>query len=326
MRRRQVLAFAGATLAVPVSGLADAPNTQATLYLIHSIDATTDDNGALNCNRRHARPYLPNASTVDVVSNFLSCASSGSLLARICGHAAPGHINTHCGQHVCGPDKYISNWNQYYWEPIVELLRGVVGRLELWGCHPGADENGADLLFALATAVRCNVAGISGFMYCGQNSGITFEPGSVWVEATPTQRPTPVKPPSLLGGANRLTPSGIVIERAEGRTSVPTASIDYVEVRAVRQDPLAPAPTVLLRGDEMRNALRFVRLDAPIPWPGEPLALLTAHIRVGFSVAGRDEVLNLSVWNDLLATDDTGRVAYPLDPSFEGFRRSLAID
>jgi hypothetical protein len=158
---------------------------------IASMDA--EDDPAMNCNRRFIAA-LPNRYTVDAVSNYLSCVSFGMMLGRQYGHGASGVIATGCGPYLCGTDRYVSDYNDYHWKPLFSLLKDRMERFELWACHPGADESGADLLYTLAVTLNCPVAGSNGLLYCDTRRGLYFESGSVWVEATPQKRPTPVKP------------------------------------------------------------------------------------------------------------------------------------
>jgi hypothetical protein len=231
------------------------------------------DNGANNCQASHWWQVMRHGNTTQAVNNIINAplidiepavpsfelarglTSTGA--ANIVGHANDGLLETGAGQNGPANDTNIIHpWNVYAWGPQFDRLQPTgVTYVSLWGCHPGAGENGAELVYAMA--VRCGraVRAGTGFLYCN-NQQIWWENGSKWQVATPNHKPDPIPAPSphfqfdgvqpLIGGRQiefgevesiEITPAGMMA-KSTGPVQIEQAEAAAVLARLLRSPPI----------------------------------------------------------------------------------------
>lgn len=134
------------------------------------IERSDNDNGYLDkaAEKNAGKNPIRCSSKADMVAKILATLGPGDCIKRlrIIGHGSPGNISTGDGQgwESC---KHIDN-NRPEWAPA---LRPLVGRfctdasIFLEGCNTGAEQDGANKLFALATFFGVTVAAYTGKVY-----------------------------------------------------------------------------------------------------------------------------------------------------------------
>ncbi len=119
------------------------------------------------------------------------------------GHGSEGSIETGGGQMGGNKDNTIEFYNRNIWLPLLSRLSNHPAKiLRLSSCHTGAGEEGADLLFLIAKQIGKTVEARTGFTCVTTHTRgdeiwyeVTYEDGSQWQTATPTNRPTAINPP-----------------------------------------------------------------------------------------------------------------------------------
>jgi len=185
---------------------------------------------------------------------------------------------------------------EQYWKPPFQMLGTSSGRdglVTILSCHTGAKANGAMLLFKIAAHLGRPVRARTGFTYC-KDGILSFETGSEWQEAAPgaTVPPVAIEPPKrparTPAGAIKL--AGVQLDRSQ---------ITAVEVRnRLFNDE---APWIELQKTVTSQLIQQIEFDQP-DYPGEPLAIETARIRIRF---GELLVREFVIYNDRLLQDTT---------------------
>lgn len=277
------------------------------------------DDGTLNCNVAHfwnpmrhgtTQQAMDNALTAMVISvspaTSLRFDSGGALSAgglNLCGHGNDGLIETGMGQN--GPyddNKIILPWNEFAWGPQLDRLRpSSVTYVSLWACHPGAGQEGADLLYAMAQHCGRAVRGGTGFLYCSAQQ-LYWENGSVWQVATPTNKPAPIQAPT----PHRILMANLRFE-IQGREYGPGDVVQFeLEPRAISATP-SNAVTKTLHGASAQAAASNLFRSEPMDMKVGISAMVTAMIRITFA---EGSVAEFVVLNDRLAVDTKSRVGY----------------
>lgn len=274
-----------------------------------SIHSAANDNGFLDCARSKNPAAAAHASTSEALKNLRDCSDKGLKSAHIVGHGVVGAVITGTKNTAPVEDRIINLDRLPDFEPFLKQLAGKVSSLTLWACHPGAADDGADLLFEMAKVVEAPVAGPTGYIYCGRTKDFYLEGGAVWQVATPKARPHPIEPPDV----ERF--EGLDMElklNYEGRfRSIPLGDVVSVEVvRGLSIDPDFDDSEETARetfsGDDAKRLLSLVRFDEPFQPGGVPAAMVTGRMTVHF-VRDREEEQQRAfvVYNHLLLQDRT---------------------
>lgn len=283
-----------------------------------TIDGDNNDNGFLGCARVKNLGASSHFSTGEAVAKLNQCMT-GVGRPNIVGHGSDGIIVTGTGDDATNPDKYISLWNQSYWEPYVKQLKGRISGLSLWACHPGTGQNGADFLFSLARVVNAPVAGPTGFVYCSNTAPDLFlEPRSVWQIATPSHRPNPIASPTPyfhFGIMNLSLNFGSNVEMISSQSII---SIEYIAGKNVDSPAL-----FTLTGNSAADLVNLIKFDSPFFPGGTPAAIITGKLIVTFERNKRREQRDFVVYNNRLLEDTTYRGTFYY--CAEGFRDAIQL-
>jgi len=178
-----VVALTPPTMAAPLKGCV-------------TIDSTTPD-GYLDNARAGTQTASGNKDTASAAANLLASEkTTPSSPASIVGHGSDGVIATGGGKSPSNPTQYIGTQNESGWTSSLATLKGSTTDLYLYGCHVGADDAGAQLLFDIAKVVNATVYGPTGLIYCDSKGNFALEIGSQWQVATPTTKPASIAPPA----------------------------------------------------------------------------------------------------------------------------------
>ena len=239
---------------------------------------------------------------------------TGAGFLNIGGHGNEGLLETGVGQHGSWDNsKYMTVWNAYSWRSQLQRLVGKnFPQMFIWSCHTGAGERGADLLFEMAIAMQRPVSGRSGFTY---NNGkkIWFEANSVWVTATPAQRPTPVDPPTP--HFVEIAPMISVVSSKGIAQELPSSAIHSVKIEKQPSPFGVQRVARPLSGAESSQLGSLLFSNEPEQLPGAPMAFITARIAVAFDMAGESLEANFSVFNNRLVVQDGADFGYHLSAS-----------
>jgi hypothetical protein len=268
-----------------------------------TIDATTPD-GYLD-NARAGNPQADgNLTTEEAANNLLACEGAAPRAANIVGHGAEGDIDTGKALGQC-----ITNDNVHEWTPLMEGLDGKISELFLFGCTVGAGDDGADLLYEIATVISAPVSAPTGLIYCDAAGVFTLEPGAVWQTATPAARPAPIDPPVHGQAAPMNNTSGAAPSGASSPLQVLSASY-------TRKGDKGP------ESDHLSEALaQEVLWSQPFTPKGEPGAKVTGHLHVEIVLNGKRQKLSLLVHNHVLLKDAKTATYYHATPKFRALLR-----
>jgi hypothetical protein len=275
------------------------------------------DDGTLNRLAAHFWQARRHGNTTQAIDNILTASilkidppppniytevgvlSTGG--ANIAGHANDGQMETGMGQ--TGPyddSKILLPWNEWNWGPQFDRIKPTgVTYISLWGCHPGAGQQGADLLFAIAGHCGRAVRGGTGFLYVNDQS-VWWENGSQWQVATPTTKPAPIQAPSP-----HFTVANVKLEidGAEFEAN------DVTSIEVELSEAQARGTAVTVYSDQMaRGIVAQLFQSHPIDFSKTTIpAMVTGHITINFS---KGVSAKLIVYNDRLAVEQKTRTGY----------------
>jgi hypothetical protein len=287
-----------------------------------TIDATKEK--ALNCMRKLYPNQPAHLTTVEAAKNLEECTDTeetASIPLTIIGHGISGYLITGGGRGFGDPDKYVGypDAADQYWQPPFKDLGTSSGRdglITLLSCHTGARDGGAELLFKIAKHLDRPVRARTGFTYC-KDSGLSFEPASEWQEVDPnaTQPPAAINPPKRPS----RTPSGAV--KLSGG---PVLDIGQITSLEIKNRLLEESPWKKVFRDTVFQLVQHVEFDQP-DFPGEPLAVETARVRITFEAFGTREFI---VYNDSLLQDtvELGAVYYTQPQFMETLNELLGAE
>lgn len=224
------------------------------------------------------------------------------------GHGNDGQMEAGCGQTgAYDPNKYFLPWNDYAWGPQIDrLVPSPITTISLWGCHVGAGQGGADLLFAMAKRSGRAVQAGTGFLFVNDQS-IWWENGSVWQIATPTNKPSPIEAPS----------PHYSIMTEQPKFQVGTRKLDVseiVEIRIVSKDfGIAAQRSKSLKGTDALRAAEKLFISMPLEMNASILGFVTAQIFLTFQSG---DTIEFDVYNDRLAVDQKSATAYYIDTTY----------
>ena len=250
---------------------------------------------------------LRHGTTGQMVANLVS--HTNERIANVDGHGNTGLMETGMGQN--GPfneNTILTSWNQFAWGPV---LAGVANQnyflMVLWGCHTGEGADGADLLFEMAQVAGFPVQATNGFVYTNGQS-IWIEPGSVWVTATPTVRPTPVPAPSPHNFLISDEPETIYLV-LDGKL-VGVSLNDVTKVTVAKSSFTKRQAPYTVSGSLATALAHNIFFTRPTKIPGSPSAFVTAKVSLTFAPGAKAARLNLIIYNDRLALDPNSGYAY----------------
>jgi hypothetical protein len=190
----------------------------------------------------------------------------------IIGHGNVGFIKTGHGDNGGTADQYMGYWNIPQWIGYISQLRGKCSEMTLLSCDTGAENDGADLLIAIANAVQCAVHASTYLVWCGGSRGIYLDPKSQWQTATPGHRPTPIpKPALLIRDMNKL----ILMTNDKSRTF---SEADITGMTLIRINIRGDRNSTKLTSDEAKGLARLIAFDEPIVVDARPAAVVTGEL------------------------------------------------
>jgi hypothetical protein len=175
--------------------------------------------------------------------------------------------------------------------------------VSLWGCHPGAGADGAELVYAIAKRCGRAVRAGTGFLYCSSEK-IWWENGSQWQVGTPTHKPDPIAAPSPHFQIDGVQPL------INGR------QIDFDEVEAIEITPsgflVKSAESFRIEREEAAGTLKRLLRSPPIDLADVAIpALVTATIAIHLKDGS---VSRFKVFNDRLAVEEVTGTGYYISP------------
>jgi hypothetical protein len=274
------------------------------------------DDGTNNCAAGHFWKVMRHGTTKQAIDNGLTAVmmslspeSPGNLVVNnalnagalnIGGHGNEGLIETGMGQ--TGPydaTKLVFLYNELTWGPEFDRIKSAsVTVVSLWACHPGAGQDGADLLFAIAQHCGRAVRGGTGFLYCNAQK-LWWENGSVWQVATPTTKPAPIPAPSphsLVTRNVKFEAGGHELEATEAKKV--EISLNSFGARDAGKS---------LRGQGAQDLVANLFRSDPMEMNVGIAAMITGTLRVTFS---KSRTVEYVVYNDKLAVDRKTHTGY----------------
>ena len=248
----------------------------------------------------HFENCMRHDSTTKAVDNALSAVGQG---INIGGHDEAGFPETGVGQGGPFTDgQCIYLYNQDSWGPQLDrLANAAITTISIWSCHVGAEDDGADLLYAMAKRAQHAVRAGTGYLF-SDSQHTWWQNGSVWQVATPTSRPAPITRPP---GNTIVAQDARVIPTPNG--SFRLDEVAEVRVEAVAYNRLFTAGIRELAGQAAAEFVGHLFVGSPMDFRGISVtALATATIVIRST--GGDEV-TFTVLNGGLAIDratDTG--------------------
>lgn len=277
----------------------------------HSTISNGSDNGANNCMAGGFHRSMRHGTTRQAVDNLKGRLNSKPGALNIAGHGMAGSFETGAGQTGLDWDKQVNTWNTNMWKPILEELRGrSFPILTIYSCSTGAGEEGADLLWEMAKTINKPVRARTGLTYCGDNR-ITYQPGSTWQTAHPSQRPTPI--PETPHKLIELRPKKIYIPGDEEHFKM----VDHDEIVSAT----IQGTGVLLRNEPLdaetaRKLAEVVFNESIQKSPGQVLGYLTITIAFEFETDGNKNTKTVDIYNNRVAVIRDENIMYALPAGF----------
>lgn len=288
-----------------------------------TVDAGPDT-GYNNCVAAYYPGSLRHASTKGAIDNLMGMivslaeakqAGSGSKgPPHIAGHGDSGFMTTGCGQDgPQTPDNTIGTWNEYVWGPEFERLKAKnYAILTLLTCTTGADQEGAELLFAIAKRSGKPVRARTGLTYCG-GSGITYAEGSTWQVATPTMKPNPIPKTHAF---NRVSTEILIMNNATLALIDPNA-VKSVEIHRRNKSLGTTSLSDTLSGDEVKGLLSMIDFAKPFAPGGVPGAMV--NVEITLNMESEPQKRHFLIYNYTVAQDtDHPEIFYHVNYALRG--------
>jgi hypothetical protein len=273
------------------------------------------DDGTLNCNAGHFWHSMRHGSTKVAIDNALTPVNikltppaPGKLITKdtlsggalnIGGHGNDGQFETGSGQSGFDLDKFVYLYNEDNWGPQFERIKPTATTVvSIWACHPGAGDDGADLLFAMAKRCGRAVRGGTGFLYCSAQS-LYWENGSVWQAATPTNRPNPI-----------AAPSPHLASTSNTRFQISEKEFEATEVESVEVTLMSfgrSSSSYGLRRQVAQSAVANLFRSDALEMNVAVAAMVTGTLKIAFSGSMAAEFI---IYNDRLAVDRKSGTGY----------------
>lgn len=266
-----------------------------------TIDATLD--AYLDNARAGTRGAYPNSSVLtaaDGLTIALANLKPATQSASIVGHATEGLIVTGAGQSVGTQDQHISTNNQNIWRPVLAPLNGKITGLFLYGCHIGANDVGAQLLYDLAQIVGAPVYGPTGLIYCDANGNFRLEAEAQWQVATPEAKPQPIAPPHF--------PSPLSADvHLHLLNNVVRTTLEQVSAAAYSPNPAVAQPDGAVDPGDLAQEVHWTMPFTP---PGQHGAVPTGQLNLSFGFGQRAIQKQFVVYNHTLVQDEDNPGVY----------------
>jgi hypothetical protein len=275
-----------------------------------TVSSGPDSIGMLDCLAKHVMQSMRHDSTESAVNNLLSTVTGRPAMTSILGHGNVGFVETGCGKEgVASLYNVIIWWSRQIWASKLIALSGKkFDVLSIFSCDTGAEEEGADLLFDIATVIDKPAQARTGLTICDARGGIRFEPGSEWQLATPRVRPSPKHRPKPrpdhpeMGDVVVLTIDNIP-------RAVPLQNLSKIEFVVPEILSGRSRKVSFGTGETIEFARRHLS-SPPFNLGGLPLAFPTAYIALTLVLDGSEHELKLTIYNDRIALDEAGTARY----------------
>jgi hypothetical protein len=281
----------------------------------HNSISNGPDNGANNCNAVHFWNSMRHNTIEEAVTNFLNRLETQSGNLNISGHGNSGILE--CGSGQSGGYNELTDifsWNPYAWSPFFEKLEDKgFGILSIYSCHTGADEDGANLLFLMATIMNRPVRARTGFTACGSQSGISF-PDGTWQVAYPGQKPTPIPKARLHMEEEPFSLLTVTIPEEDLAISVNAV----ICMKSFTKDGREIS---MFDGIGAQYMVRSLFSAPAINIGGDPLSLVTGRIDLTFRTEQGERVLSYDVHNDIAIFSKNNKVMRYVPQSLLGALR-----
>jgi hypothetical protein len=284
----------------------------------HASISSGSDNGAMNCITMAFPNAMRHDSTRKAIDNFIGRLQTQAWPLNLCGHGMPGVVETGSGQNGWDWDKIISMGNLFDWKQIVAELEGmnIQYYLQIVSCSTGARDEGADLLWEIAKAIRIPVAARTGFVYCNQGV-LTVHPDSTWQIAYPWARPQPIPetPYKVIMEKNKIflfSAQKLVISHDVDDVIISGSLTRIGQNNSKIQIPISEAKQIATQifNSSIQNL------------PGHILGFVTLKLSFEVKIMEKTETIDVDIYNDSAAVIKTSNSMYFL-PSF--FRTSIGL-
>lgn len=299
------VAFGQANRLVPRTG------GDSTYGLCITIDGSASD-PALACMRNHNWTYPPKTdnSTDDVANNIGQCIPAiGPALQppAIIGHGTSGDISAGSGSGPITVGQDIGVTTESDWQPKLSALAGrQFDKLTLLSCNTGAGTDGAQLVQDLANSVKQSVTAPTGQVFCDPATGdISFETGNQWQTATPSgTAPAPLSTPMH---SFQSVKGKLILNDGKAHYQIDLAS---KPIAVFSSNPPSRVNPFTVNGADALEFLRDVDFAHPSTIKGEPLAKVTAYLRLTFSTQKESIMKEYTIFNDDLLQDQSNHQIY----------------
>ena len=213
----------------------------------------------------------------------------------------------------------MSPFTQGSWTKSAQKIEGSFYMLRLLACDVGADQSGADLLFALAKVVNRPVIGPTYLVYCG-NGKVTLDPQARWQQATPTMKPAPIPKPRVKVQAEFTYKFEI-----DGKmTPVPSKNLHVLKFEYAPGQPGAAFSP--MNAGSATELMRWVDFSHPFEPGGTPLAMVTGTFQLQLSSGEKTINKQFALYNDEIVQDlDEKAVFYRVDSRLGDRLQSLRL-
>jgi hypothetical protein len=278
-----------------------------------TIDHTNTDNGFLDCVRSGFPQIASNHESTEIaVDNLLKCAQT-KISVNIFGHGEDGRFATGTGQVITGINTHISMNNVGSWEPFFKSLKDRILNLYLFGCHPGAGDRGADLLFTLARIVNAPVVAPTGFIYCGPHH-FRLEDNSTWQVASPGFKPSSIAAPKPSYSPNFM--KYFIIYKNRKPLQVNKETVASIDIKT----SIHFGSLIRLTDNQKNEFLTRIDLSQPIELPGIPGAIVSGSFIMTINNENEEIQKEYLILNRRLVQDkEHPLIAYNCDTSIMSF-------
>lgn len=282
-----------------------------TYGLCITVDGSASD-PALACMSNHNWAYPPKTdnNTDDVANNIGQCIPTvGPALQppAIIGHGTSGDISAGSGSGPITVGQDIGVTTESDWKPKLSTLAGrQFDKLTLLSCNTGAGTDGAQLVQDLANTVKQSVTAATGKVFCDPATGdISFETGNQWQTAAPSA----TAPPPLAAPVHVFQPTKGKLKLNDGKAHY-QLDLASKPIAVFSSNPPTRFSPFTLNGADALEWLRYVDFANPSTIKGEPLAKVTAYLRLTFSSQKESIIKEYTIFNDDLLQDQANHQIY----------------
>lgn len=227
---------------------------------------------------------------------------------NICGHGSPGTMEAGNGQSLpYNKYKYYTPWNENIWGVDVDRLKNHPSpKMFLWGCHVGAEDDGADLLFQLAKRSAKVVRSGTAFLYVSSEK-LWWGKGNKIQTATPTVRPVAIPQPdkTMIEGKIEFQKGDKVF------TMLEIEKIDIYTSNVITSETSEKH----FAGTEAQNFAQKVFISSALDMHDiSALGFITAKFQITFK---GDYKISFDIINDGLALDNETETGYYINSTYK---------